>query len=319
MSTSKVKLSLVVPCYNEQDNVELFLAACKKAFDGKVDNYEIIFINDGSKDNTWRKLKKLYEKEDNLKLVNFSRNFGKEAAMYAGLQKAVGDYVTIIDADLQQRPELVVEMVDFLDNNDDFDCVAAFQQDRREGKVLSFFKKAFYKFINSVCEIDFRSGASDFRTFRHNMVESILEMKEYFRFSKGIFSWVGYNVHYMPYIAEERNAGKTSWSFRKLFKYAMEGILAFTTFPLKLATYAGGICSFLSLLYMVVVIIQKLAFGIDIPGYPTLIVLILFIGGIQMILLGIIGLYISKMYIEGKRRPIYIAKEYLDSAERKDD
>lgn len=317
--SKNIKLSLVVPCYNEQDNVQLLYSACKDVFSDKLDNFEVVFVNDGSRDNTWKELKELYEKEKNIKLVNFSRNFGKEAAMYAGLQKAVGDYVTIIDADLQQRPETVLKMVEFLDNNDDFDCVVAYQDERREGKLLSFYKKCFYKLINAVCEIDFRSGASDFRTFRHNMVESILEMKEYFRFSKGIFSWVGYNVHYMPYIAEERNAGKTSWSFRKLFKYAMEGILAFTTFPLKLATYAGGICSFLSLLYMVVVIIQKLAFGIDIPGYPTLIVLILFIGGIQMILLGIIGLYISKMYIEGKRRPIYIAKEYLDSAEKKDD
>lgn len=317
--SNKIKLSLVVPCYNEQDNVKLLYSACKDVFSDKLDNFEVVFVNDGSRDNTWKELKELYEKEQNIKLVNFSRNFGKEAAMYAGLQKAVGDYVTIIDADLQQRPETVLKMVEFLDNNDDFDCVVAYQDERKEGKLLSFYKKCFYKLINAVCEIDFRSGASDFRTFRHNMVESILEMKEYFRFSKGIFSWVGYNVHYMPYIAEKRNAGKTSWSFRKLFKYAMEGILAFTTFPLKLATYAGGICSFLSLLYMVVVIIQKLAFGIDIPGYPTLIVLILFIGGIQMILLGIIGLYISKMYIEGKRRPIYIAKEYLDSAEKKDD
>lgn len=317
--SKNIKLSLVVPCYNEQDNVKLLYSACKDVFSDKLDNFEVVFVNDGSRDDTWKELKELYEKEKNIKLVNFSRNFGKEAAMYAGLQKAVGDYVTIIDADLQQRPETVLKMVEFLDNNDDFDCVVAYQDERREGKLLSFYKKCFYKLINAVCEIDFRSGASDFRTFRHNMVESILEMKEYFRFSKGIFSWVGYNVHYMPYIAEKRNAGKTSWSFRKLFKYAMEGILAFTTFPLKLATYAGGICSFLSLLYMVVVIIQKLAFGIDIPGYPTLIVLILFIGGIQMILLGIIGLYISKMYIEGKRRPIYIAKEYLDSAEKKDD
>lgn len=317
--SKNIKLSLVVPCYNEQDNVQLLYSACKDVFSDKLDNFEVVFVNDGSRDDTWKELKELYEKEKNIKLVNFSRNFGKEAAMYAGLQKAVGDYVTIIDADLQQRPETVLKMVEFLDNNDDFDCVVAYQDERREGKLLSFYKKCFYKLINAVCEIDFRSGASDFRTFRHNMVESILEMKEYFRFSKGIFSWVGYNVHYMPYIAEERNAGKTSWSFRKLFKYAMEGILAFTTFPLKLATYAGGICSFLSLLYMVVVIIQKLAFGIDIPGYPTLIVLILFIGGIQMILLGIIGLYISKMYIEGKRRPIFIAKEYLDSAEKKDD
>jgi len=308
-----MKLSLVVPCYNEQDNVKAFHAACKEAFAGKIDDYEIVFVNDGSKDNTWEELKALCRSGKNLKIINFSRNFGKEAAMYAGLQKAEGDYVTVIDADLQQRPEVVVEMVSFLDANEDYDCVAAFQQERKEGAVLSFFKKTFYKLINSMCEINFRSGASDFRTFRRNMVGSILEMKEYFRFSKGIFSWVGYNTYFMPYEAQERNAGQTSWSFKKLFKYAIHGIVAFTTAPLNIATYVGGISAFLSGLYMLVVMVQKLIFGIDVPGYPTLVVLILFIGGIQMLMLGIMGQYIAKIYIEGKGRPVYIAKEYLQS------
>lgn len=306
-----MRLSLVVPCFNEQENVRPFFEACKKAFENTIESYEIIYVNDGSKDNTWQELKQLYEAEDNIKLINFSRNFGKESAMYAGLSKASGDYVTIIDADLQQRPEIVVDMVEFLDVNADFDCVAAYQESRNEGKILSLLKNTFYKFINSVCEIDFKSGASDFRTFRHNMVESILEMKEYFRFSKGIFSWIGYNTHFMPYIAEERQAGKTSWSFMKLMKYAFEGIVAFSTFPLRIATYIGGIFSALSLIYMIVVVIQKLFFGIEIPGYPTLVVLILLVGGIQMLLLGIIGQYIAKIYIEGKKRPIYIMKEYM--------
>lgn len=305
-----MKLSLVVPCYNEQDNVKVLYEVCKQAFAGKIDSYEIVFVNDGSKDNTWNVLKVLWEQTNNVKIVNLSRNFGKEAAMYAGLQKAEGQYVTVIDADLQQRPEVVLDMVSFLDANEDYDCVAAYQQERKEGAVLSFFKKSFYKLINSMCEISFRSGASDFRTFRREMVDSILEMKEYFRFSKGIFSWVGYNTHFMPYEAQERNAGNTSWSFRKLMKYAIEGIVAFTTAPLNLATYLGGICAVLSGLYMLVVIVQKLFFDIAIPGYPTLVVLILFIGGIQMLLLGIMGQYISKIYIEGKKRPIYIAKEY---------
>lgn len=306
-----MRLSLVVPCFNEQENVRPFFEACKKAFEKTIESYEIIYVNDGSKDNTWQELKQLYEAEDNIKLINFSRNFGKESAMYAGLSKASGDYVTIIDADLQQRPEIVVDMVEFLDVNADFDCVAAYQESRNEGKILSLLKNTFYKFINSVCEIDFKSGASDFRTFRHNMVESILEMKEYFRFSKGIFSWIGYNTHFMPYIAEERQAGKTSWSLMKLMKYAFEGIVAFSTFPLRIATYIGGIFSALSLIYMIVVVIQKLFFGIAIPGYPTLVVLILLVGGIQMLLLGIIGQYIAKIYIEGKKRPIYIMKEYM--------
>lgn len=236
--------------------------------------------------------------------------------MYAGLQKAEGQYVTVIDADLQQRPEVVVDMVAFLEANEDYDCVAAYQQERKEGAVLSFFKKIFYKLINSMCEINFRSGASDFRTFRREMVESVLELKEYFRFSKGIFSWVGYNTYFMPYDVQERNAGNTSWSFGKLMKYAVEGIVAFTTAPLNLATWLGGISALLACVYMLVVIIQKLCFGIAIPGYPTLVVLILFIGGIQMLLLGIIGQYISKIYIEGKRRPIYIAKEYRERNEK---
>lgn len=308
-----MKLSLVVPCYNEQDNVAALCAACEEAFAGKIPDYEIVFVNDGSKDNTWQALKALYREKKNLKLINLSRNFGKESAMYAGLQKAEGAYITVIDADLQQRPEVVVDMVSFLDANDDYDCVAAFQQERKEGAVLSFFKKVFYKLINSMCEIDFKSGASDFRTFRREMVDSVLEMKEYFRFSKGIFSWVGYNTYFMPYEVQARNAGQTSWSFKKLFKYAIHGIVAFTTAPLNLATYIGGISAFVSGLYMLVVLIQKLFFGIDVPGYPTLVVLILFIGGIQMLMLGIMGQYIARIYIEGKKRPIYIAKEYLES------
>ena len=305
-----LKLSLVVPCYNEEDNIFPFFEACQKAFK-KIESYEIIFVNDGSRDRTWKQLNVLYERCEGIKLIHLSRNFGKEAAMYAGLQKATGEYITIIDADLQQRPEVVVDMVQFLDENVDYDCVAAYQSERKEGRFLSFLKKMFYKFINAVCEIDFKSGASDFRTFRYNMVQSILDIKEYFRFSKGIFSWVGYNTYYMPYTAEERNAGKTSWSFIKLMRYAIEGIVAFTVFPLKIGAYIGSFFSFAAMLYLIVVVVQKIWFGISIPGYPTLVVMILLIGGIQMLLLGIIGQYIAKIYIEGKKRPIYIVKEYI--------
>ncbi len=313
-----IQISLVVPCYNEEQNVKAFFEAATAALDGHFDKYEIIFVNDGSRDNTWKELKKLYAADSRVKLLNFSRNFGKEAAMYAGLQKAKGEYVTIIDADLQQRPELAVEMVNFLENNEEYDSVAMFQEDRQEGKVLSLFKKTFYRMINAMCEIDFRSGASDFRTFRHYVVDSILEMKEYFRFSKGIFSWVGFNTYFMPYVAAERQAGQSSWSFKKLFKYAVEGITAFTTFPLKASAYIGSVCAAFSLIYMIIVIIQKLFFGIDIPGYATTIVLILLIGGIQLVALGIMGQYISKIYIEGKKRPIFITKEYLDGDEREE-
>lgn len=315
---SKPELSLVVPCYNEQDNVKAFYEACCRAFDGKIRRFEVIFVNDGSKDDTWQALQDIWQHSNRVKLINLSRNFGKESAMYAGLQKAEGQFVTVIDADLQQHPDVVVEMVQFLRANEDYDCVAAYQQERREGKVLSFFKRCFYSIINRMCEIPFRAGASDFRTFRRSMVESVLEMKERVRFSKGIFSWVGYNTYYIPYNAQERNAGSSSWSFRKLLKYGVGGIVAFTTTPLNLATYLGGTCALLSGIYILVVIIQKLAFGIAVPGYPTLVVLILLLGGIQMLLLGIIGQYIARLYIEGKGRPIYIAKEYRernDSAE----
>ncbi len=308
-----VKLSLVVPCYNEEANVRAFYKTLTSAFDGRIDRYEIVFVNDGSRDNTWGELKQLHAADKRVKILNFSRNFGKEAAMFAGLHKVTGDYVTIIDADLQQRPELVLQMVDFLEENADYDSVAMFQEDRNESKILSFFKKTFYRLINAMCEIDFRSGASDFRTFRRYVVDAVLEMKEYFRFSKGIFSWVGFNTYFMPYTAEERQAGQTSWSFKKLLKYAIEGITAFTTVPLKISAYIGGVCSAFSLVYMLVVLIQKLFFGIDIPGYATTIVLILLIGGIQLLALGVMGQYISKIYIEGKKRPIFIVKEYCDS------
>ena len=309
-----MKLSLVIPCFNEEANIMPFYQASKEIFaDCEV---EWVFVNDGSKDGTLTVLKELYAQERGIKIVNLSRNFGKEAAMYAGLKESAGEYVTIIDADLQQHPRYAREMMEFLDTHPEYDAVAAYQAERKEGKGLSFFKKLFYKLINRMCEIDFRSGASDFRTLRRSVVESVLSMQEYFRFSKGLFSWVGYETYYMPYTVAHRNAGKSTWSFKKLCRYALEGIIAFSTAPLTLAVYLGGIFSFLSLLYMVVVIIQKLFFGIDVPGYPTLIVLILLLGGIQMILLGIIGQYIAKIYIEGKKRPIYIAREVLSKDEK---
>lgn len=306
-----MKLSLICPCYNEEENVQNFFKACTSAFENKIESYEFIFINDGSKDNTWAELYKLYNSESsNIKLINFSRNFGKESAMYAGLQKAEGEYTVIIDTDLQQPPEKVIEMVDFLDNNPDYDCVSAYQQKRSESKILSSCKSAFYKIINKICEINFRSGASDFRTFRKNVKDAVLSLGENHRFLKGIFSWVGFNTFYIPYTAEERAAGKTSWSFRKLCKYALSGIVSFSTLPLKVATFVGCTFSVLSLIYMIVVILQKLIFEIAIPGYATIIVLILLIGGIQLLSLGILGEYISLIYIQGKNRPICIIKEY---------
>lgn len=306
-----MKLSLVVPCYNEEENVELFYTEVNKCFAGKIQDYEFIFVNDGSKDKTMKKLKEIYKnrESDNVKLIGFSRNFGKEAAIYAGMQQAEGEYTTVIDADLQQRPEVVVQMVRILEENEDYDCVAAFQEKRSEGKVLTFFKNTFYKIINTMADTEFISGASDFRTFRANMREAILSMSEYHRFSKGIFSWVGFETKFIPYVAEQRNAGTSKWSFKKLFKYGMDGIISFSVVPLRMATWAGTICAELALLYMIIIFLQKIFFGIDVPGHATIVTLILFIGGVQLFFLGVLGEYVSKMYIQEKNRPIYITRE----------
>ena len=219
--------------------------------------------------------------------------------------------VCIIDADLQQRPEVVLRMLDTINNNEELDCVAAYQEKRKESKLMISLKNAFYRIINKVTEVDFVSGASDFRLMKRNMVDAVLEMTEYHRFSKGILSWVGFNTEYIPYNAEERESGESKWSTRKLFKYAFEGIISFSTFPLKLAAYVGFISSVLSVLYLIFVIIKKLAFGIDVPGYATIVVLVLFLGGLQLFSLGILGEYISKIYVQVKNRPIYILKEHL--------
>lgn len=312
-----MKLSLVCPCYNEGKNIRAFYDTCVEVLDGKVGEYEFVFVNDGSQDDTWERLSEIYDSSDkNLKLVRLSRNFGKEAAMYAGLCRAEGEYTVIIDTDLQQRPETVVEMVEFLDLNPDYDVVCAYQQKRRESKLLSGCKSLFYKMINRMCDINFKEGASDFRTFREGVREAILSVGEYHRFTKGIFSWVGFNTHYIPYSAEERHAGKSTWSFGKLMKYAIGGIMSYSTFPLKLASFIGSIMALLSLGYMIFVIVQKLVWGIAVAGYATMIVLTLLIGGIQLLCLGILGEYISRIYIQGKRRPICVVKEYKKKESR---
>lgn len=231
--------------------------------------------------------------------------------MYAGLRESEGDYVTIIDADLQQRPSIALDMVRTLENEPDYDCVAAYQEQRNENKLLVFFKNSFYKLINKFSDTEFVQGASDFRTFRRPMVEAILRMDEYFRFSKGLFSWVGFNTKFIPYNADERAEGESKWSFRKLFRYALEGIFAFTTTPLRIATVIGMLVSLFSLIYLIVVIVQKLCFGIAVEGYATIVVLILLLGGIQLCCLGIIGEYIARTYIQTKGRPIYIAKDVI--------
>ena len=308
-----MKLSLVVPCYNEAENVAAFQQAAIAAFNNCGYEFEIVFVDDGSIDATLHELRKLHNAQKcPVKVVSFSRNFGKEAALYAGIKKASGDYVCLIDADLQQRPEIVKDMVQILDEKNEYDIVAAYQDRRGEGKILSFFKKRFYGTINKLADVQFRSDASDFRTMRRSVAESILKLGEYHRFSKGIFAWVGYNTCYIPYTACKRAAGKSKWSFRKLFNYAIGGIIGYSTKPLRIATFMGGLTAFASLVYLCVVILQKLIAGIDVPGYASIIVLILFLGGMQLFCIGVIGEYVGRTFEQSKNRPIYISKEELD-------
>lgn len=307
-----MKLSLVVPCFNEAENVSLFQETTIQTFSGCGYDYEIIFIDDGSSDATLYQLWKLFkEQKCPVKVVSFSRNFGKEAGLYAGLQHAAGEYISLIDADLQQHPSIVRNMVQILDEKPEYDMVAAYQDRRNEGKVLSFFKKAFYKIINSLSNINLKADASDFRTFRKSVADSILSMGEYHRFSKGLFAWVGYNTYFIPYTAQQRAGGKSKWNFRKLLNYAIDGIIGYSTTPLRIATILGMVTSAAAMIYLLIVILEKLITGIDIPGYATVIVLILFLGSMQLFCIGIIGEYVGRTFEQSKDRPIYIAKEIL--------
>lgn len=316
-----MKLSLVVPCFNEEENVKEFYRCVKDCFDGKIEteDYEFVFVDDGSRDNTLCELKKLSAGvSENIQVISFSRNFGKESAIYAGMTRARGDMVCIIDADLQQRPEVVLQMMELLDTKPELDCVAAYQERRKEGKGISFAKTVFYKLIDKMAEVDFVNGASDFRLMRRTMVNAVLSMTEYHRFSKGIFSWVGFNTEYIPYEVAEREHGESKWNTRKLIKYAVEGMVAFSTAPLKIGTGIGFVFSILSMVYLVVVVIQKIFFGIDVPGYATIIVLILLLGGLILFCLGIIGEYVAKMYVQIKNRPIFIEREYFENKDAED-
>ena len=294
-----VKLSLVVPCYNEEENVENFFSHVSEGMKAYTDSYEIVFVNDGSRDKTGKKLKELLSENRNAKItvVNFSRNFGKEAAMYAGLSNAEGEYIAIIDADLQQDVKYVVEMCRILDNDEDTDMVAAYQEKRKEGRFITFCKESFYKRINKYTEVPLVENASDFRTMRRCVAETIISLPEYHRFSKGIFSWVGYNTVSIPYEVKERAAGETKWSFRKLLKYALEGIIAYTDLPLKIPFYLAG--------FMLVISLVMLLMNIILSGVVFL------VGSAILFSIGILGTYVSKIHTQVRNRPIYIAKEIL--------
>ncbi len=308
-----MKLSLVVPCYNEAENVATFQDAVISAFAGCPYQYEIIFIDDGSSDGTMCALRQLYsEQKCPIKVVSFSRNFGKESALFAGLKHAEGEYISLIDADLQQKPEVVRQMVQILEESPEYDVVAAYQDRRREGKILSMFKKSFYRINNSLSNVNLKADASDFRTFRRCVAESILNMREYHRFSKGIFAWIGYNTCYIPYCAQQRNAGKSKWSFKKLLNYGIDGIIGYSTKPLRIASFLGIATAVIALIYSIVVIMEKLITGIDVPGYATAIVLILWLGSMQLFCIGIIGEYVGRTFEQSKDRPIYIEKEILE-------
>ncbi|MBQ4243650.1 MAG: glycosyltransferase family 2 protein [Clostridia bacterium] len=299
-----MKLSLVVPCFNEEQSVIPFYKEAVSTFDALGYDYEIVFVNDGSRDGTLDMLKKLLDGPAAVKVVSFSRNFGKEAAMLAGLENAQGDYVSVIDADLQQHPSVVADMVKILDEEPDVDCVAAYQEKRDESGFMSLCKKSFYKIINRVSDTEFVDGASDFRTFRRQMVDEIVNMKEYFRFSKGIFSFVGFNTKYIPYTVGERVGGESKWNFTKLLRYALSGIISFTTSPLRIPLYLGILFIILSLpLFIVLLILHK---GLTISA-------VYFVGGVILCSIGIIGEYLAKAYIQGKNRPVYIVKENLSN------
>ncbi len=306
-------ISFIVPCYNEEDNVELFFKETEKVFSATDYSWQYVFVNDGSSDSTRRVLKKLYENHPDrqITVVNFSRNFGKESAIYAGLRNADGEHICVIDADLQQRPEVALKMYRHLEDNPECDCVCAFQRQRREGRLMSACKLAFYKLINKIAEIEFKSGASDFRFFKAKVKDAVLMMEEYHRFSKGIFSWVGFQVDYIEYEADERNAGESKWSPFKLFKYAISGIIAFSTAPLHIATIIGGFSTVFSVIYFFITLIRKLTYNINVDGFTQLALIITFFCGILLFTIGIIGEYIARIYQQVKKRPIYVADEIL--------
>ncbi len=306
-----MNLSLIIPCYNEEGNVKKLYEETEKAFAGSGVSLEYVFVNDGSSDKTEEVLGELFKTEysSNITVVTFSRNFGKEAAIYAGLQHADGDYMCIIDADLQQKPSVALEMFNTIIANPEIDCVCAYQTSRKEGKGMSAVKSAFYKLINKMAETEFKDGASDFRLFNKKLRDAVLSLGEYHRFSKGIFSWVGFNVHYMEYTADERNSGKTKWSIGKLIKYAISGIIAFSTAPLKLSIYIGSAATAFSVIYLIVTVIRKLTSHINVDGFTQLVILISFFSGVLLFTIGIIGEYIAKIYQQVKNRPIYIAKD----------
>ena len=303
-------ISIIVPCFNEEESLPLFYAEMEKIKSQIDDNFEYIFVNDGSKDRTLQVLRDLNQADKNVHYLSFSRNFGKEAALYAGLKYATGDLVTVMDADLQDPPELLLTMKSMLEKNPDLDCVGT-RRTTRDGEppIRSFFAKMFYKLINKISQVEMVDGARDFRLMRRQMVDAILEVSEYNRFSKGIFAWVGFKTKYLEYKNVERVAGKTSWNFWQLLNYSLEGIINFSDAPLTIAFWGGIVACLLAFFLIIIVIIRTLIFGDPTSGWPSMVSIILFLGGFQLLTIGILGKYIGKIFMETKKRPIYVVKE----------
>ena len=306
-------VTIIVPCYNEEAALLYFLEAIQKTEAEMTAAYgcgfELLFVNDGSKDGTLSVLRRFAKETPNVRYLSFSRNFGKEAAMYAGLWEAKGDYVAIMDADLQHPPAMLPEMYEGLQSGE-YDCVAARRESRKgEPPIRSFFARCFYKIINRISDTEIVDGACDFRMMTRQMVDAIVSMGEYNRFSKGIFGWVGFRTKWLPYENVERVAGETKWSFWKLLLYSLQGIVGFSTVPLAIASVLGTLLCFVSFLMVVYIIVKTLLFGDPVSGWPSLACMVMFMGGIQLLCMGILGQYLAKTYLETKHRPIYILAE----------
>ena len=313
----KKLISAIVPCYNEEESLPLFYERiCEVADKLSEADFEFLFVNDGSRDRTLHILRELAGKDPRVRYLSFSRNFGKEAGMLAGLEHAKGDYVAILDADLQDPPEFFIDMYHILEEGE-YDCVNLYREDREgEGKIRSFCSDMFYKVYRRITSIDLRSSARDFRLMTRQVVNCILEMKEYNRFTKGIFSWVGFNTKWIGYKNVERAAGTTKFSFRSLVRYSINGITSFSTYPLTLASVCGLLCCIIAVLLAVYFLLKTLLFGDPVAGFPTLICLMLLLGGIQLLCIGILGSYLAKTYMETKKRPQYFIKETNETLPR---
>lgn len=305
-------ISLVVPCFNEQETIQIFYDEVLKIHNKLTDaEIEFRFVDDGSKDNTVKLLRELSKKDSRVHYISFSRNFGKEAALLAGLESAKGDYVATMDVDLQDPPSLLPEMWEDITNPElELDCIATKRQTRKgEPLIRSFFANMFYRLINKMSDTFIENGARDYRLMNRNFVDAVIQDKEYNRFSKGIFSWVGFNTKWISYDNVERSAGSTKWSFFKLFKYSIEGILSYSTVPLYMASVLGFVMTFISVLSLLFVVIRKLVFGDSVQGWASLVCIIIFIGGLLLLNMGVIGLYLSKIYTETKQRQKYIIRD----------